>query len=132
MFVAIIGFSVGFVTGFLISRKGLIQKQIGGDNAVQVQEVLIDASANKEIAEICANDDSSEKNKIFNEITKRINKAALNGAKRIYLGEDYGLNKRVRKYLTKEEINEYFNPSKYVVHYIYIFEYPDIDFINWE
>ena len=70
--------------------------------------------------------------KIFNEITRRINKAALEGAKRLYLGEDYSLKKRIRKYLTRDEINEYFKPSKYVVHYIFIFENPDIDFISWK
>lgn len=128
----IIGFPIGCAVGLIIARSKISQKQISGYNSVQVQEILIDASASREVAELCASDNSSEKNKIFNEITKRINQAALKGAKRLYLENDYSLNERIRKYLTKTEIIEYFKPYKYTVHFIFLFENADIDFISWE
>ena len=91
---------LGFATGYLYRDTfgGRKQKQISGDNSVQIQiqtdEILLDADTNKEISDITASHDTSPKNILLNELTKMINEAAQNGQTHIDFSDDYSLNKK--------------------------------------
>ena len=128
----IIGVFVGYIIG--VHGKYLIRKQKGGNNCVQIQtdEVLIDADYNREIAKMASNNLDSKKAKLLAELTRRINRAASDERTRLYVRDDYDLNQQIRKYLTINEIKEYFNKGKYKVEFRFVScGYSDIEYIDW-
>lgn len=127
---------LGFVTGYLYRDTfgGRKQKQVGGNNCIQIQteEILLDAQTNKEIADITSSTDDSPKNQIFSELTKKINAAAQEGRTRLYLEYEYDFNRKIRKYLTIKEIRNYFKDSGYEVKFCFpSLGYSDIEHIDW-
>lgn len=73
------------------------------------------------------------KNKLLNKLTKMVNEAAQNGQTHIGFYSNYGLNEKIRKYLTKKELREYFNSCGYHITFKYFtLEDSDIDRISWE
>lgn len=126
---------LGFVAGYLY--RGIFggRKQVGEDNCIQIQteEILLDADCNKEISDITSSHDGSHKNKLLNKLTKMINEAAQNGQTHIDFYSNYDLNEKIRKYLTKKELREYFNSRGYHITFKYFtLEDSDIDRISWE
>ena len=86
------------------------------------------------ISETVSNSYGSEKSKLLDELTKLVNDAAMDGKTRLYLNgmDSYHIKlaKRVREYLTKEDIRHYF--SKYRVEFrFHALDYSDIDYIDW-
>lgn len=127
--------ALGFFTGYLYRDTFGGRKQVGGNNCIQIQteEILLDANCNKEISNIAASHEESPKNKLLNELTKMVNKAAQNGQTHINLEFNYELNKKIRTYLTMKEIRNYFNSRGYTVKFKYeSLENSDIARISWE
>lgn len=131
--------TLGFATGYLYRDTfgGRKQKQISGDNSVQIQiqtdEILLDADTNKEISDITSSHDTSPKSILLNELTKMINEAAQNGQCYLNFDRKYELNKKIETYLTKKEIKNYFGSRGYRVKFMYeMLEYSDIERISWE
>ena len=125
---------LGTVVGYAIGFYNHISKQTSEDNCIQIQteEILLDAKTNKEIADITSSADDSPKNKIFAELTKKINAAAQRGSTRLYLEDEYAFNKKIRKYLSIEEIRKYFKNSGYEVKFCFSrLGYSDIEYIDW-
>ena len=126
---------LGFVAGYLCRSISSGRKQVGGDNCIQIQteEILLDADCNKEISDITSSHDDSPKNRLLNDLTKMINKAAQNGQTHIDFSDKYDLNKKINKYLTKAEIKEYFGSRGYHVMFVYCcLDNSDISRISWE
>ena len=126
---------LGFAAGYLYRDTFGGRKQVGGDNCIQIQteEILLDAECNKEISDITSSHDDSHKNRLLNDLTKRINESAQNGQTHIDLSDNYDLNKKINEYLTKKEIEEYFGSRGYQVTFVYCYlNNSDISRINWE
>lgn len=127
--------ALGFVAGYFYRDTFGGHKQVGGDNCIQIQtqEILLDADCNKEISDITSSHDDSHKNKLLNKLTKMVNEAAQNGQTHIEFSDKYDFNKKIRKYLTKKELKEYFGSRGYYVTFKYcLLEDSDIDRISWE
>lgn len=129
--------ALGFATGYLYRDTfgGRKQKQVSGDNSIQIQteEILLDADYNKKISNKISSRDDSNKNKLLDDLAKRINKAALNGQTHIDLFTKYKLNEKINKYFTKEELKEYFNSRGYHITFRYnLFDDSTINRISWE
>lgn len=137
VFLFIFCLALGFAAGYLYRDTfgGRKQKQVGGDNSIQIQtnEILLDAGTNKEISDITSSNDTSPKNKLFNELTAMVNEAAQNGQCYLSFDRKYELNKQIETYLTKKEIKHYFGSRGYRVKFMYeMLEYSDIERISWE
>lgn len=135
IFCLVLGFAAGYLYRGTFGRRK--QKQVGGDNSVQIQiqtdEILLDADTNKEISNITSSNDTSPKNRLLNELAIIINEAAQNGQCFLNLNREYGLNKKIETYLTKKEIKEYFGSRGYRVKFMYeLLEHSDIEKISWE
>ena len=135
IFCLVLGFATGYLYRDTFGRRK--QKQVGGDNSVQIQiqtdEILLDADTNKEISDITSSNDTSPKNRLLNELTIMINEAAQNGQCFLNLDREYGLNKKIETYLTRNEIKEYFESRGYRVKFIFqTLDYSDIERISWE
>lgn len=126
---------LSFVTGYLYGDTFGGHKQVGGDNCVQIQteEILLNANHNKEISNKVSSNIDSHKNKLLNKLNKKINKAALNGQTHIDLFTKYNLNKKIDKYFTREELEEYFGSRGYHITFKYnLFDDASINRISWE
>ena len=133
LFCLVLGFAIGYLYRDIFG--GRKQKQVGGDNSIQIQtnEILLDADYNKKISDKISSRDDSNKNKLLDNLSTKINKAALNGQTHIDLFTKYNLNKKINKYLTKEELREYFGSRGYHVTFKYIFlSDASISRISWE
>lgn len=135
VFLFILCLVLGFATGYLYRDTFGGHKQVGGDNCIQIQtqEILLDADCNKEISDITSSHEDSHKNKLLNELTVMINKAAQNGQTHIDFYERYALNEKIKKYLTKKELKEYFGSHGYHITFKYcLLDDSDINRISWE
>lgn len=107
VFLFILCLVLGFAAGYLYRDTfgGRKQKQVGGDNSIQIQtnEILLDAGTNKEISDITSSNDTSPKNKLLNELTAMVNEAAQNGQCYLNFDRKYELNKQIETYLTKRK-----------------------------
>ena len=126
--IAVIACSVGYAIGvFRTNKKNTRQSISIGNN------LLIDARDNREIASIVQNSGTTEKTKILEELTKIVNKAALDGRTFVCIEGEYDdLNDRISKYLTKEDILDLFDKSHYDVDFRWFcLDNADIRKISW-
>lgn len=125
--------ALGFGAGYAYRSVFGGRKQVGGNSCIQTEEILLDADSNKEISDITSSHDSSPKNKLLNKLTKMVNDAAQDGQTHVDFYSNYDLNEKIRKYLTKKELREYFNSRGYRITFKYFtLEDSDIDRISWE
>lgn len=123
------GFIIGFGSGISLKER---EEKNASAHLPNCDEVLIDAKTNKEIAQAVSSSDQSEKGRILAQLTEMINKAAQQGKQRLYI-EDHSLNVRIRRCLSKKDINSYFSAGGYRVEFTYKhIEDPEINFISWE
>ena len=123
------GFIIGFGSGISLKER---EKKNAIANSPSCDEVLIDAKTNREIAQTVSSCDQSEKGRILAQLTEMINIAAQQGKQRLYIGCDYGLNDRIKRYLTKKDIDSYFSAGGYEVVYVYKYlEIAEISYISW-
>lgn len=121
------GFIIGFGSGISIKDREKKNESIH-----YCDEVLIDAKANKEIAQTFSSYDQSEKGKILAQLTKMVNEAAQQGQQRLYI-QDHELNDRIERHLSKRDVESYFFVGGYRVEFMYKFlDSSRISFISWE
>lgn len=126
--IAVISCSVGYAVGvFRTNKKNTRQSISIGNN------LLIDAKDNREIASIVHNSGTTEKTKILEELTEIVNKAALDGRTFVCIETEYDeLNRRISKYLTKNDVLDLFGKSHYTVDFRWFFlDDADIRRISW-
>lgn len=123
------GFIIGFGTGISLKEREEKENSACSPN---YNEDFIDAKTNKEIAQVVSSCDQSEKGRILAQLTGMINEAAQQGKQRLYI-EDYSLNSRIKKYLSKKDIESYFSAGGYKIKFSYKYlECAEIEFISWE
>lgn len=126
--ISIISCSVGYTAGVFITNKNNIRKStLIGNN------LLIDARDNRDIASIVQDSGTTEKTKILEELAEIVNKAALDGRTFVCIDSEYeGLNKRISKYLTKDDVLNLFDKAHYNVHFRWFYlDNADIWKISW-
>lgn len=124
------GFTIGFGTGISLKER---EEKNASAHSPNCDEVLIDAKINREIAQAVSSCDQSEKGRALAQLTEMINIAAQQGKQRLYIGCDYDLNNRIKRYLTKKDIDSYFSAGGYEVVYVYKYlENTEISYISWE
>lgn len=124
----VVGYSVGRLSYKLKYKNENPQQTIlVGDS------ILLDANDNREIASIANDSSTTEKTKILGELTEIVNKAALDGRTFVCIDREYtGLNKRISKYLTKDDVLGLFDKSHYNVDFMWFhLDDSDINRISW-
>lgn len=123
------GFIIGFGSGISLKER---EEKNAIVNSPNCDEVLIDAKTNREIAQAISSRDQSEKGRLLAQLTEMINKAAQQGKQRLYI-EDHNLNIRIKRCLSKKDIDSYFSAGGYRVEFVYKhIEESEINFISWE
>lgn len=126
--ISIISCSVGYAVGvFRTNKKNTRQSISIGNN------LLIDARDNRDIASIVQDSGTTEKTKILEELAEIVNKAALDGRTFVCIDSEYeGLNQRISKYLTKDDVLDLFDKAHYTVDFRWFcLDDADILKISW-
>lgn len=124
------GFIIGFGTGISLKER---EEEKASASSSDCNDVFIDAKTNREIAQAVSSCDQSERGKILAQLTEMINIAAQQGKQRLYIGCDYSLNDRIKRYLSKKDIESYFSAGGYTVVFLYKhLECAEISYISWE
>lgn len=130
-------FLLGLILGtcfrsIVVKKRGKRNKRIAENNSIQ--PILLDAKTNREISDIVQSivqsSEDSNAQRILDELTDQVNKAAQDGRTILYV--DNNLNKNIRKYLTRTIISNYFKPNGYTVDFTFsALDYADITSIKW-
>lgn len=127
-----------FYIGYLVGSNKKYKKQ--NSNSIEyydddLKSIPIDADINRQISNIAYSGMDPKVVETLKELTKRINNYAQNGRKFINVSEEcnYEFNNKIRKYLTKKDITEWFKPYNYKIVFLYdLLDDPDIKTISWK
>lgn len=127
-------FYIGYLVG---SNKKYKEKN---SNSIEyysddLKSIPIDADTNRQISNIAYSGMDPKVVETLKELTKMVNNYAQNGRKFINVSEEcnYAFNSKIRKYLTKKDIIEWFKPYNYKIVFLYdLLDDPDIKTISWK
>ena len=100
-----------------------------------LKSIPIDADTNRQISNIAYSGMDPKVVETLKELTKMINNYAQSGRKFINVWEecDYAFHNKIRKYLTKKDIIEWFKPYNYKIVFMYdCLDDPDVKTISWK
>ena len=127
-----------FYIGYLIGSNKKYKEQ--NSNSIEyydddLKSIPIDADTNKQISNIAYTGMDPKVVETLKELTKMINNYAQNGRKFINVWEecDYTFHDKIRKYLTKKDIIEWFKPYNYKITFMYsCLDDPTVKTISWK